>query len=129
MLIVHTLFTLPKYCYICLKDNFTLFQFDKMTYLCFLYSSITVVQSYFIYWAGIESAVVHDGSPSVWSSDENTAVDGESTVYTVQEERVTAPPSTKHCFKLQNAKTNFNVMTAITLPFLLFFNPRSQQFI
>ncbi|XP_013859552.1 mucin-2 [Austrofundulus limnaeus] len=53
---------------------------------------ITVVQSYFIYWAGIESAVVHDGSRTVWSSDENTAVDGGSTISTVQEKRVTALP-------------------------------------
>uniref|UniRef100_A0A3Q2ZSB0 Reeler domain containing 1 n=1 Tax=Kryptolebias marmoratus TaxID=37003 RepID=A0A3Q2ZSB0_KRYMA len=58
---------------------------------------ITVVQSYFIYWAGVESSAVHDGSRSVWSSGQIPAVDGGSIIYTDQEGGVTAPPGRK-CF-------------------------------
>lgn len=38
-------------------------------------SSVTVVQSYFVYWPGIESAVVHDGSRSPWRGSNATGVD------------------------------------------------------
>ncbi|KAM7376957.1 hypothetical protein PAMA_013643 [Pampus argenteus] len=41
---------------------------------------ITVVQSYFVYWAGIESAVVRDGSRSPWS-EHNTGMDGGNVLY------------------------------------------------
>ncbi|XP_077445605.1 uncharacterized protein LOC144066132 [Stigmatopora argus] len=33
---------------------------------------ITVVQSYFVYWSGIKSAVVRDGSPGPWTGEEST---------------------------------------------------------
>ncbi|KAM4564148.1 uncharacterized protein reeld1 [Fundulus diaphanus] len=45
---------------------------------------ITVVQSYFIYWTGVESRVVRDRSPSVWRGSRTKMVDGASTVFAVQ---------------------------------------------
>ncbi|XP_076019031.1 reeler domain containing 1 isoform X2 [Genypterus blacodes] len=52
---------------------------------------ITVVQSYFVYWAGIESAVVHDGSNSPQSGSNTTEVDGWSSIFELQEQEFTAP--------------------------------------
>lgn len=52
--------------------------------------SITVVQSYFVYWADIESAVVHDGSHRFWSGSKTTRVDGGSTPFALQEDEVSA---------------------------------------
>lgn len=43
---------------------FILFSIILFVFHC----SITVVQSYFIYWAGIESPLLRDGSRSPWSS-------------------------------------------------------------
>ncbi|XP_067436997.1 reelin domain-containing protein 1-like [Thunnus thynnus] len=54
---------------------------------------ITVVQSYFVYWAGIESAVVRDGSRSPWSESNITGVDEGSSIFALQEDKVTAPPA------------------------------------
>ncbi|XP_047192317.1 mucin-5AC-like [Scophthalmus maximus] len=51
---------------------------------------ITVVQSYFVYWADIESAVVHDGSHRFWSGSKTTRVDGGSTPFALQEDEVSA---------------------------------------
>ncbi|MEQ2304482.1 hypothetical protein AMECASPLE_027428 [Ameca splendens] len=45
---------------------------------------ISVVQSYFIYWTGIESAVVRDRSPRAWRGSKPKMVDGASTAFTVQ---------------------------------------------
>lgn len=45
-----------------------------------------MVQSYFVYWARIESPVVHDGSRSPQSGANTTVVDGEA---------LTAPPGMK----------------------------------
>uniref|UniRef100_A0A3Q2U5N7 Reeler domain containing 1 n=1 Tax=Fundulus heteroclitus TaxID=8078 RepID=A0A3Q2U5N7_FUNHE len=45
---------------------------------------ITVVQSYFIYWTGIESRMVRDRSPSAWRGSRTKMVDGASTVFAVQ---------------------------------------------
>lgn len=50
-----------------------------------LYASITVVQSYFVYWTGIESAVVCDRSPSAWRRSKTKMADGASTIVAVQE--------------------------------------------
>uniref|UniRef100_A0A3B3V0F6 Reeler domain containing 1 n=1 Tax=Poecilia latipinna TaxID=48699 RepID=A0A3B3V0F6_9TELE len=46
---------------------------------------ITVVQSYFVYWTGVESAVVRDRSPSAWRRSKTKMTDGESTIFAVQE--------------------------------------------
>ncbi|XP_043954606.1 reelin domain-containing protein 1-like [Gambusia affinis] len=46
---------------------------------------ITVVQSYFVYWTGIESAVVCDRSPSAWRRSKTKMADGASTIVAVQE--------------------------------------------
>ncbi|XP_039997512.1 reelin domain-containing protein 1 [Xiphias gladius] len=54
---------------------------------------ITVVQSYFVYWAGIESAVVRDGSRRSWSGSNTTGVDGGSLIFPSQEGGVTALPA------------------------------------
>ncbi|XP_068569881.1 reelin domain-containing protein 1-like [Cebidichthys violaceus] len=51
---------------------------------------ITVVQSYFVYWAGIESAVVRDGSRSPWTGSNISVVDGGNSA--LQEDEVTALP-------------------------------------
>lgn len=50
-----------------------------------------MVQSYFVYWAGIESAVVHDGSRVYWRAYNITVRDGEKT-FAVQTENVTVLP-------------------------------------
>ncbi|KAL7375297.1 hypothetical protein ABVT39_014978 [Epinephelus coioides] len=47
---------------------------------------ITVVQSYFVYWAGIDSAVVHDGSRSPWSGSNITKVDEENSDFVLQQD-------------------------------------------
>uniref|UniRef100_A0A3P9LFE6 Reelin domain-containing protein n=1 Tax=Oryzias latipes TaxID=8090 RepID=A0A3P9LFE6_ORYLA len=52
---------------------------------------ITVVQSYFVYWAGIESAVVHDGSRVYWRAYNITVRDGEKT-FAAQTKNVTVLP-------------------------------------
>ncbi|CAK6977538.1 mucin-5AC-like [Scomber scombrus] len=54
---------------------------------------ITVVQSYFVYWAGIESAVVRDRSRSPWSGSNITGVDGGSSIFALQEDKVTTLPA------------------------------------
>ncbi|KAM8898182.1 reelin domain-containing protein 1 isoform 3-T3 [Spinachia spinachia] len=51
---------------------------------------ITVVQSYFLYWAGIESAVVRDGSRGRQTGSNVTGVDEGN--YAQQEEEVTPLP-------------------------------------
>ncbi|KAK9525079.1 hypothetical protein VZT92_017418 [Zoarces viviparus] len=51
---------------------------------------ITVVQSYFVYWAGIESAVVHDGSRHPWTRSNISVVDGRNSA--LQGDEVTALP-------------------------------------
>lgn len=50
------------------------------------HSSITVVQSYFVYWAGIDSAVVHDGSRSPWIGSNITKVDEENSDFVLQQD-------------------------------------------
>nr|XP_054604535.1 uncharacterized protein LOC107376807 [Nothobranchius furzeri] len=51
---------------------------------------ITVVQSYFIYWAGVESAVVRDGNRSVWRGGETAGpLDIGSMSFSFQEENTT----------------------------------------
>ncbi|KAM7366574.1 hypothetical protein PAMP_016007 [Pampus punctatissimus] len=54
---------------------------------------ITVVQSYFVYWAGIESAVVHDGSRSSWSG-RNTALRAHTVSFIQTSNKITSPPTT-----------------------------------
>ncbi|XP_038586843.1 reelin domain-containing protein 1-like [Micropterus salmoides] len=51
---------------------------------------ITVVQSYFVYWAGISSAVVRDGSHSHWSGSNITGVDERNSISAPQEDEVAA---------------------------------------
>lgn len=50
-----------------------------------------MVQSYFVYWAGIESAVVRDASRSPWSGSNTTKADGGSN-FAVQKDEVTVHP-------------------------------------
>ncbi|XP_057711395.1 reelin domain-containing protein 1-like [Corythoichthys intestinalis] len=54
---------------------------------------ITVVQSYFVYWAGISSAVVRDGSQSLWTGEKTR-----SALFGLRDEKSTAAsaPSNKH---------------------------------
>ncbi|XP_022069207.2 mucin-5AC-like [Acanthochromis polyacanthus] len=54
---------------------------------------ITVVQSYFVYWAGIESAVVHDGSRH-WRGITTGWSGGASTVSTMPWDKVNVLPAT-----------------------------------
>uniref|UniRef100_A0A3B4VQP0 Reeler domain containing 1 n=1 Tax=Seriola dumerili TaxID=41447 RepID=A0A3B4VQP0_SERDU len=56
---------------------------------------ITVVQSYFVYWAGIQSAVVHDGSRRSWSRSNTTGV--EHVIFALQEAEVIAVPGMQTC--------------------------------
>ncbi|XP_073331659.1 reelin domain-containing protein 1-like [Pagrus major] len=53
---------------------------------------ITVVQSYFVYWAGIESTVVHDGSRSPCCGHNITEMDGRNSIFVQQEDEVTTLP-------------------------------------
>ncbi|XP_039677827.1 flocculation protein FLO11-like [Perca fluviatilis] len=53
---------------------------------------ITVVRSYFVYWAGIESAVVRDGSRRPWSGNNITGVDGANSIFALHEDEVTTLP-------------------------------------
>ena len=45
-----------------------------------------------MYWAGIESAVVRDGSRGPWSGSNITGLDGGNSIFAQQEEEVTALP-------------------------------------
>ncbi|CAG5929438.1 unnamed protein product [Menidia menidia] len=89
----------------CLSEGDTVTHSDKQRkrYLSFVWRApdtaagdlrfhITVVQSYFVYWAGIESTVVRDGSRRSWRGSNTTAVDELSTIQSVQEEKVTVLP-------------------------------------
>ncbi|KAM6960348.1 uncharacterized protein reeld1 [Tautogolabrus adspersus] len=51
---------------------------------------ITVVQSYFVYWAGIESTVVRDGSRSPWNGSSITGMDRGNLNFAQQEEEATS---------------------------------------
>lgn len=64
----------------------------KCSNLFVCHFSITVVQSYFVYWAGIESAVVRDGNRSPWSGSNITGVDGGNSIFAQKEDEVTALP-------------------------------------
>ena len=71
------------------------------------HSSITVVQSYFVYWAGIESKVVHDASRSPWNGSNVTGMDEWNSRLSLQEDQVTALPGTQlHCKYLKEIKEN-----------------------
>ncbi|KAK2899660.1 hypothetical protein Q8A73_012789 [Channa argus] len=63
---------------------------------------ITVVQSYFVYWAGIESVVVRDGT---------TRVDGRSSNFPVQENEVTVLPA----LRIHGSSNNRTTGPAVTL--------------
>ncbi|XP_076581706.1 reeler domain containing 1 [Chaetodon auriga] len=66
---------------------------------------ITVVQSYFVYWAGIDSPVVHDGTRTPWSGSNSTGVEGGNSIFAPQEDEVTAlPVFPKPCPKLSQLK-------------------------
>ncbi len=54
-----------------------------------------MVQSYFIYWAGIESTVLRDGSRSSWRSN-IAGVDGQTSIFSIEEDEATAPPGMQH---------------------------------
>lgn len=58
-----------------------------------LFSSITVVQSYFVYWAGIESGLVRDAGRRLWNGSNTTGVNGVSAISTLLQDKVTALPS------------------------------------
>lgn len=55
-------------------------------------SSITVVQSYFVHWTGIESPVVHDQSPGSVSGSNITSRDEWKLASVLQEEEVAPLP-------------------------------------
>ncbi|XP_061664489.1 mucin-5AC-like [Syngnathoides biaculeatus] len=56
---------------------------------------VTVVQSYFVYWAGIKSAVVHDESQSLWTGRNVTAAERERAVFGLRDSNTTAAPGKK----------------------------------
>ncbi|XP_061525697.1 reelin domain-containing protein 1-like [Phycodurus eques] len=56
---------------------------------------ITVVQSYFVYWAGIKSAVVRDGSRSLWTGRNTTGAERERAVFGLRDENLTAVPASR----------------------------------
>lgn len=60
--------------------------------MCVLYFSITVVQSYFVYWAGVESALMRDASRSLWSGSNTTGLSRVSAVFALLQDKVTAVP-------------------------------------
>ncbi|XP_044039743.1 mucin-5AC-like [Siniperca chuatsi] len=74
---------------------------------------ITVVQSYFVYWAGIESAVVCDGSRSPWCGSNITAVDGGNSIFSLQEDEVTALPALR-AHRASDKQTNETASPATT---------------
>lgn len=57
--------------------------------------SVTVVQSYFVHWAGIESPVVRDRSRASDSGSNITAVDEWNSDSLLQEDEVTPLPGTR----------------------------------
>ncbi|XP_060922617.1 reelin domain-containing protein 1-like [Limanda limanda] len=100
----------------CLSDGDTLTHSDKQLKrnLSFVWRApdapmgdirfyITVVQSYFVYWAGIESAVVHDGSRRSVSGSKTPKVDGETSA--LQEYEVAALPALR-AYSASNKPTN-----------------------
>ncbi|XP_042073452.1 reelin domain-containing protein 1-like [Haplochromis burtoni] len=54
---------------------------------------ITVVQSYFVYWAGIESGLVRDAGRRLWNGSNTTRVNGVSAISALLQDKVTALPS------------------------------------
>ncbi|XP_049603459.1 uncharacterized protein [Syngnathus scovelli] len=54
---------------------------------------ITVVQSYFVYWAGIKSAVVRDGSRSLWTTRNTTGAETGRAVFGLHDETSTPIPA------------------------------------
>ncbi|XP_077401441.1 reeler domain containing 1 [Vanacampus margaritifer] len=54
---------------------------------------ITVVQSYFVYWAGIKSAVVRDGSRSFWTGRNTTGAETERAVFGLHDDNLTPVPA------------------------------------
>ncbi|XP_039456764.1 uncharacterized protein PB18E9.04c-like [Oreochromis aureus] len=66
---------------------------------------ITVVQSYFVYWAGIESGLVRDASRRLWSGSNTTRVNGVSAIFALLQDKVTALP-TLRTFKASNKETD-----------------------
>ncbi|XP_036967279.1 mucin-5AC-like [Acanthopagrus latus] len=69
---------------------------------------ITVVQSYFVYWAGIESRVVHDGSRSPCCGHNTTEMDGRNSNIVKQEDGVTTLPALR-IHGASNKPTNVTV--------------------
>lgn len=75
---------------------------------CLIYHpSITVVQSYFVYWAGIESSLVRDESHGPRTGNNITVMDRRNAV-ALQEDEVTALAG------MQVARSN--VCTLLNLP-------------
>uniref|UniRef100_A0A3P8V1U3 Reelin domain-containing protein n=1 Tax=Cynoglossus semilaevis TaxID=244447 RepID=A0A3P8V1U3_CYNSE len=60
----------------------------------FYHCSITVVQSYFVYWAGIESGLVRDQGRSSWSWSNAMRMDDTASTIALQKHQVTALPET-----------------------------------
>ncbi|XP_051914284.1 reelin domain-containing protein 1-like [Hippocampus zosterae] len=54
---------------------------------------VTVVQSYFVYWAGIKSAVVRDGSQSLWTGRNTTRAETEGSVFGPRDRNFTPVPA------------------------------------
>ncbi|CAJ1085753.1 uncharacterized protein LOC114921716 [Xyrichtys novacula] len=73
---------------------------------------ITVVQSYFVHWTGIESTVVHDGSRSPWAERNITDVDRDNSVF-ASEDQVTDLPDLQ-VNQASNKQTNEITAAAIT---------------
>uniref|UniRef100_A0A3P9LFD9 Reelin domain-containing protein n=1 Tax=Oryzias latipes TaxID=8090 RepID=A0A3P9LFD9_ORYLA len=75
---------------------------------------ITVVQSYFVYWAGIESAVVHDGSRVYWRAYNITVRDGEKT-FAAQTKNVTVLPAFRATrVSVTTTNTTFSLSSSVT---------------
>ncbi|XP_034020964.1 flocculation protein FLO11-like [Thalassophryne amazonica] len=60
---------------------------------------MTAVQSYFVYWAGIQSAVVHDGSRTLHRLSNTTVVDGGNLLFEQHEDEITPPTGTSFQIK------------------------------
>lgn len=71
------------------EGEFLLFLFRKNF---FYHCSITVVQSYFVYWAGIESGLVRDQGRSSWSWSNAMRMDDTASTIALQKHQVTALP-------------------------------------
>uniref|UniRef100_A0A3B5K0D7 Reeler domain containing 1 n=1 Tax=Takifugu rubripes TaxID=31033 RepID=A0A3B5K0D7_TAKRU len=111
----------------CVSDDDTLTHSDKQLKrnLSFVWKapdspmgdfSITVVQSYFVHWAGIESPVVHDQSRGSVSGSNITSMDEWKLASLLQEEEVAPLPDPPHLPFLQTSSSSLIPISSFKPP-------------